>query len=58
MTSNLRPMQKPEYTKPEIQDYGSIQDLTAGCFGSPRDFHGKNNALTDSNSRGMCVSSP
>ncbi len=49
---------KLEYTKPEIQDYGSIQDLTAGCYGSPRDYHGKNNSLTDGNSRGMCVSSP
>jgi hypothetical protein len=50
--------EKLDYTKPEIQDYGSIQELTAGCYGSPRDYHGKNNALTNTNSRGMCVSSP
>jgi hypothetical protein len=47
---------KPMYQKPEIVDYGSVQDLTAGCHGSPRDFHGKNNALTEVTSRGMCTS--
>ena len=50
--------QKPEYQKPEIVDYGSVQELTAGCFGMPRDYRGRNNALTDVNSRGMCISTP
>jgi hypothetical protein len=49
---------KLKYQKPEIVDYGSIQDLTAGCHGSPRDFHGKNNALVETTSRGMCTSTP
>lgn len=46
------------YEKPTIVDYGTVEDLTAGCHGSPKDFHGKNNALTDRNSRGMCFSTP
>jgi hypothetical protein len=49
---------KIEYAKPEIVDYGTVEELTAGCHGSPKDFHGKNNALTDRNSRGMCFSTP
>lgn len=47
-----------DYQRPEIVDYGSVQELTAGCVGSPKDFHGKNNALTEVTSRGMCVSTP
>ncbi len=47
-----------EYAAPVIVDYGTVEELTAGCHGSPKDFHGKNNALTDRNSRGMCLSSP
>lgn len=47
-----------EYQKPEIVDYGSIQELTAGCFGEPRDYRGKNNALVDITSRGQCYSTP
>jgi hypothetical protein len=46
------------YERPRIVDYGTVEELTAGCHGSPKDFHGKNNALTDRNSRGMCFSSP
>jgi hypothetical protein len=46
------------YEKPAIVDYGTVEQLTAGCHGSPKDFHGKNNALTDANSRGMCTSTP
>ena len=46
------------YERPTIVDYGTVEELTAGCHGSPKDFHGKNNALTDRNSRGMCFSSP
>jgi len=46
------------YEPPSIVDYGTVEELTAGCHGSPKDFHGKNNALTDRNSRGMCLSSP
>ena len=49
---------KIEYEKPQICDYGSVQDLTAGCYGSPRDYHGKNNALEEITSRGWCKSSP
>ena len=49
---------KIEYEKPKLVDYGSVQDLTAGCHGLPRDFHGRNNALTDTNSRGICISTP
>lgn len=49
---------KIAYAKPVIVDYGTVEELTAGCHGSPRDFHGKNNALTDRNSRGMCFSTP
>lgn len=49
---------KVEYVKPEITDYGTVQDLTAGCNGSPKDFEGKNNALTSMNSRGICNSTP
>ena len=49
---------KIEYAKPQIVDYGTVEELTAGCHGSPKDFHGKNNALTDRNSRGMCFSTP
>jgi hypothetical protein len=46
------------YIKPEITDYGTVQELTAGCFGEPKDFNGKNNALTYVTSRGMCTSTP
>jgi hypothetical protein len=46
------------YAAPTIVDYGTVEELTAGCHGSPKDFHGKNNALTDRNSRGMCTSTP
>lgn len=46
------------YERPVIVDYGTVEELTAGCHGSPKDFHGKNNALTDRNSRGMCFSTP
>ncbi len=46
------------YTKPQIVDYGRVQDLTAGCNGAPKDFEGKNNALTSVNSRGWCFSTP
>ena len=47
-----------EYDKPMIVDYGSVQELTAGCNGSPKDFQGKNNAVTVITSRGMCTSTP
>lgn len=50
--------QKIAYTKPEIADYGRVEELTAGCNGSPKDFEGKNNALTAANSRGVCISTP
>jgi hypothetical protein len=46
------------YEKPQIIDYGSVQELTAGCFGEPKDFNGKNNALTYVTSRGICTSTP
>jgi hypothetical protein len=49
---------KIPYEKPQITDYGSVQELTAGCFGMPRDYRGRNNALTDHTSRGMCTSTP
>ena len=47
---------KIEYRKPEIADYGSVQELTAGCNGEPADYQGQNNALTSANSRGSCTS--
>jgi len=47
-----------KYEKPAIVDYGTVEQLTAGCIGSPRDFHGKNNALTEVTSRGFCFSTP
>jgi hypothetical protein len=46
------------YAKPEIADYGSVEELTAGCNGEPKDFQGKNNTLEVVTSRGMCVSTP
>jgi hypothetical protein len=49
---------KPDYSKPEIVDYGSVQELTAGCNGAPKDFEGKNNALEVVTSRGTCISTP
>jgi hypothetical protein len=49
---------KIEYSRPEIADYGSVQDLTAGCNGSPSDFQGLNNALEQVTSRGTCTSTP
>jgi len=47
---------KIAYAKPEIADYGSVQELTAGCNGTPSDFQGMNNALTAHTSRGSCSS--
>jgi hypothetical protein len=47
---------KIEYVKPEIADYGSIQEMTAGCHGSPSDYQGLNNALVNVTSRGTCTS--
>ena len=49
---------KIEYEKPQIVDYGSVEDLTAGCHGTPKDFHGKNNALQEITSGGFCFSKP
>jgi len=49
---------KIDYAKPEIADYGSIQEMTAGCSGTPSDFEGQNNALTAVTSRGTCNSTP
>jgi hypothetical protein len=51
-------MKKVEYEKPQVVDYGTVQELTAGCTGPGRDYLGKDNALTSSNSRGMCTSTP
>jgi hypothetical protein len=50
---------KPEivnYGKPEIADYGDLRELTAGCNGEPRDFQGRDNALTAHTSAGNCTS--
>jgi hypothetical protein len=45
-----------EYSTPKIVDYGSLEELTAGCTGSPSDYRGLNNALTNSSSKGNCTS--
>jgi hypothetical protein len=47
-----------EYTAPKVVDYGSLEELTAGCHGSPSDFQGLNNALTNTTSKGTCTSTP
>jgi hypothetical protein len=52
------PQPKIEYTKPEIVDYGRVQELTAGCHGHTGDFEGVNVALEHATSRGHCISTP
>ncbi len=47
-----------EYKSPEIVDYGSLEELTAGCTGTPGDYLGLNNAITSHNSKGTCTSTP
>jgi hypothetical protein len=47
-----------DYSTPKIVDYGTVQDLTAGCNGSPADFEGLNNALVAVTSKGTCISDP
>lgn len=47
-----------EYTAPAIVDYGSLEELTAGCTGAPADYLGLNNAITNATSKGVCTSTP
>jgi hypothetical protein len=51
-----RHIQSDEYTSPQIVDYGSLEELTAACIGSPADYGGLNNAVTSTTSKGTCTS--
>ena len=43
-----------EYTKPEIADYGNLQELTEGCQGSSGDLGNFQGSVSFETSRFVC----